>query len=79
MAAAEQLGLSIRREPLGGEGGGVCILRGQRVLFIDTSADPETRYDRTLAGLATLPDIDNLYLIPEIRQDIEAYRRRPGM
>jgi hypothetical protein len=74
---ADQLGIAVRREPLGGEGGGLCTLRGNRVLFIDTSADLETRYERTLAGLAAFPGLDELYIRPEIRQDLDAYRGRP--
>ena len=32
---AEELGLTVRREPLGGDGGGYCVLRNQRILFVD--------------------------------------------
>jgi len=78
LALAEELGIGIRREPLGGDGGGLCMLRGRRILFVDTSADLETRYERTLAGLAPLPELDNLYVRPEIREDIDACRRRLG-
>jgi hypothetical protein len=76
LSLAEQLGISIRRELLGGDGGGLCSLRGERVLFLDTSADPETQYERTLNGLAGLEELDDLYVIPEIREEIEACRRR---
>jgi len=71
LTAAEEIGLAVRREPLGGEGGGYCVLRGQRVLFVDTTADLETRYERTLAALSRLPEIDQRYLLPEVRDDIE--------
>lgn len=73
--AAEAMGLSVRREPLGGSGGGYCMLRGTPVLFIDTTADLEHRYERTLAGLARRPDIDQHYLSPEVREEIDARRR----
>ncbi len=73
---ADQLGISIRREPLGGDGGGLCTLRGRRVLFVDTMADLDTRYERALAGLAPLQELDKLYIRPEIRQDLDAYRKR---
>jgi hypothetical protein len=71
---AEEIGLSIRREPLGGESGGLCVVRGQRVLFVDTTADIETRYERTLEALAPLPELDERYLRPDIREDIERQR-----
>ena len=72
---AESLGLTLRREALGGEGGGLCVLRGQRVLFVDTSADLDTRYERTLAALADLPEWEGRFIRPEIREDLERLRR----
>lgn len=71
---AEQLGLSIRRESLGGEGGGLCRIKGQSVLFLDTAADLETRYERTLAALASHPGTDQHYLPPEVREDLDRQR-----
>ncbi len=75
LTVAEEIGLTIRREPLGGDGGGCCVLRGCRILFVDTTADLETRYDRTLQALASLPEVEQRYLQPEIRDDLE--RQRP--
>ena len=77
LAVAEEIGLDVRAEPMGGEGGGLCRLRGQRVLFVDTSADLATRYDRTLTALAPLPELDERYLLPELRHDIERQREHP--
>jgi len=74
VTAAERLGVRVRREPLGGEGGGLCELRGQRLLFIDTAADLATQCERTAAALAGLPQIEQCYLVPEIRVLIERYR-----
>lgn len=73
---AQELGLTIRREPLGGDGGGFCLMKGHRVLFVDTLADLETRYQRTMESLALMPEIDQRYLAPEIREDIERQRAR---
>jgi hypothetical protein len=78
LEAAEQMNIDIRAEPMGGGGGGICRLRGRRVLFVDTSADLATRYDRTLAAMAGLEELDGLYLLPEVRQDIEHQRRTGG-
>ncbi len=74
ISLAEEIGLTIRREPLGGDGGGYCVLRDKRLLFVDTTADLETQYDRTVAALAPLAELDRHYLTPEVREDIE--RRR---
>jgi hypothetical protein len=77
LALSEQIGLTIRRESLGGNGGGLCVLKGQRVLFLDTSADLETRYERTLAALSPLPDLDGRYVRPDVREDLDRLRQ-PG-
>jgi hypothetical protein len=71
---AEGLGMSIRREPLNGSGGGMCVLKGKRVLFVDTLADLETRYERTLAAMAPLTELDAQYVRPDVREDIERQR-----
>jgi hypothetical protein len=71
LAAAEQLGIEIRRAPLGGEGGGLCSVHGHRVLFVDTTADTATRYDKTVDAMATLPEMQEHYLPPQIREDME--------
>ena len=78
LAAAEKIGVDVRAEPMGGEGGGLCQLRGRPVLFVDTSADRATRYDRTMAALATLPELDEHYLVPEVRADLDRQRESAG-
>ena len=74
VSLAREIGLTVRRESLGGEGGGFCLIKGQRVLFIDTTADAETRYERTLAALAPLSELDQRYIAPEVREDIDRAR-----
>jgi hypothetical protein len=71
LALGEQLGVEVRAEPMGGKGGGLCRLKGKTILFLDTSADLATRYDRTVAAMATIDGIDEHYLIPEVRRDLE--------
>ncbi len=68
---AEEMDLVIRRVPLGGEGGGYCVVQGERRLFVDTMADLETRYEKTVEAMAQLPGIDSKYLRPELRDDID--------
>jgi hypothetical protein len=75
LRVAEEIGLDVRAEPMGGEGGGLCKLRGQRVLFVDTSADLLTRYEVTLAAMAPLPELDDRYLVPELRADVDKQRK----
>lgn len=71
---AEEIGLAIRTEPLGGEGGGFCVVKGERRLFVDAMADLETRYERTLEAMSLLPELDKRYLPPEVRDDIDRQR-----
>ena len=73
LTLAEQMGVDVRAEPMGGEGGGLCQLRGKRVLFVDTSADLATRYDRTLAAMAGFTELSDCYLPPEVREDLDRY------
>jgi hypothetical protein len=74
LGLADDMGLVVRREPLGGEGGGLCHLKGQRVLFVDTMADLTTRYERTLEALAGLSEINERFIRPDIREDLERLR-----
>ncbi|HSW44524.1 MAG TPA: hypothetical protein VLM89_03030 [Phycisphaerae bacterium] len=74
LTLAEQIGIDVRAEPMGGGGGGLCRLRGREVLFVDTAADLETRYEKTLAALAPLRGLDDRFILPEIRRDLEQCR-----
>lgn len=76
LTVAEEIGVDVRAEPMGGDGGGLCRLKGKLVLFVDTSADLATRYDRTLTAIATLPELDQRYLPPEVRDDVDRQRER---
>lgn len=78
LTLAEQIGLEVRAEFMGGDGGGLCQLKGRRILFVDTSADVATRYERTLAAIADLPEVDDHYLVPEVRRDIDHQRHSAG-
>lgn len=74
---AEELGVEVRREPIDGDSGGLCRIKGRHVLFVDTLADAATRLERSLEALARLPGIDQHYLRPDIRERIERIRDRP--
>jgi hypothetical protein len=71
LSAAEEAGIEIRRVALNGDGGGLCVLRGRRVLFVDLGADTATRYDRSVAALADVAELRQRYLPPELREDLE--------
>ena len=71
LSLADAIGIEIRRTALGGEGGGLCALRGQRVLFVDTAADVATQYEKTVAALAGIPEVQDRFLPPEVRDDLD--------
>lgn len=70
-----RLGLEVRKEQLGGTGGGLCSVHGRRVLFIDLDADVATRLDRCLAALATVPEVDSIFITPALRERIDRLRQ----
>lgn len=72
---ARELAIEVRTESLGGEGGGLCVLRGRRVLFVDQLADLETRYEKTAASMSALGELEHRYLPPEVREDLQRHCR----
>ena len=73
---AERLGIDVRQELLGGEGGALCQLRGKAVLFVDASATFAEQLARTAEALADLPALDDCFVLPELRQVLDRYRRQ---
>jgi len=67
----EKLDLVVRAERLGGGGGGICKLKGKSIIFIDLDAEADVRYERLLRDLKPLPKLEELYLLPAIRADLE--------
>ena len=70
----ERSGVEIRKEHLGGSGGSLCKLKGKLVLFIDLDADTATRADRCVAALASMQEVDGMFLPPELREQVDRHR-----
>lgn len=70
----EQLGVEVRQERLGGNGGGLCRIRGRRVVFVDLDADAATRLDRCVEALAAVPKAAEVYISPELRERMDRFR-----
>ena len=68
-----QLGITVRRADLGGGGGSLVRLRDKHVLFFDTSADPDDQLQRIAPDVAGLPGLDDIYIIPELRELLEEH------
>lgn len=72
---AKGLGANVRYESMSGAGGGLCMLRGKPVLFVDMDADSQTAYERVLVAIAGHFNLDTVYIRPEIRQDLGDFLR----
>lgn len=55
LRCAGRLGIDVRHASLGGDAGGLAMVRGKRLLVVDTDADPEDQLERTVAALKAVP------------------------
>ncbi len=65
---AERLDMTVRRLPLGGEGGGLAQVRGRWVLFIDAQAPPADQLDRLTEQMSQHDGVRNQYVSPALRE-----------
>ena len=73
IAILEANGVSIRNEPLGGSGGGLCTIKNEKIFFIDTQASSAEMAPICAEVIARTIDIEQMYIKPEVRQYIETY------
>jgi hypothetical protein len=66
-------GVVIRHEPLGGSGGGLCFLKGEKIFFLDTEAPSAVTAALCAEALLQLMDVEQVYIKPEIREFIESH------
>ena len=71
-ALADRLGIEIRHVRYEGEGG-LCLIRGKEVLIVNDTLDTPDRVAVMARALATAPDIENVYLVPEVRSLLDRY------
>jgi len=72
----EANGVTIRSEPLGGSGGGLCTVKGQALFFVDTQAPSAEIAALCAQATAKIVDVEKVYIKPEVRQLIENYSNR---
>ncbi|KPK36287.1 MAG: hypothetical protein AMJ65_16375 [Phycisphaerae bacterium SG8_4] len=70
LALLETNKVTIRKEPLGGSGGGLCTVKGRRVLFVDTEAPSIVTAAICAQSLPKVADIEQIYIKPQVRQFI---------
>jgi len=73
LALLEAKGVTIRNEPLGGSGGGLCTVKGERIFFVDTQSTSGESAALCAEAVSKVVDVEKVYLRPEVRQFIENY------
>lgn len=68
---ADRLGYRIRQEWLGGEGGGGCMLKGRKMLFLDLALGPADQLEQVLAALRSDPEAGRLPMPHELRESLQ--------
>jgi hypothetical protein len=69
---AEQLDIQVRHVRYEGEGG-LCVIRGKRVLAVNDRLDTPDRVDVMAKALATAPGVDKVFVVPEVRTLLDKY------
>ena len=76
LALLEANEVTIRNEPLGGSGGGLCTIKGRRILFVDTQAPSIATATICAEAIPKVVDIEQVYVKPQVRQFIEDHTIR---
>ena len=69
----EEYGVQIRREPLGGKGGDICLVGGQKVLFLDTEAPLGERASLCARATGQVINLEEVYLRPQVRNFVHQH------
>ena len=71
LALLEANGVTIRNEPLGGSGGGLCTIKGESIFFVDTQASSVVSAAVCAEAVPKVVDVEQIFIKPQIRQFIE--------
>ncbi|MHC5061112.1 MAG: hypothetical protein ACYTFK_08515 [Planctomycetota bacterium] len=71
LALLEQSGVSIRTEPMGGRGGGLCKMKDKEVFFVDTEATTAEMVAICSEAVREMVDFENIYIKPQVRAILE--------
>ena len=71
LALLEASNVKIRSEPLGGGGGGLCSIKGQRIFFVDTQAPTADVAALCAEAVKKVVDIEKVFIKPQVRQFVE--------
>ncbi|MBN1360949.1 MAG: hypothetical protein JW993_10170 [Sedimentisphaerales bacterium] len=73
LALLEGTGVKVRREAMGGRGGGLCAVKGEHIFFLDTESASAETAALCAQAITRLMDIEAVYVRPEVRQFIEGH------
>ena len=76
LALLEANDVTIRNEPLGGSGGGLCTIKGKRILFVDTEAPSIATAAICAESLLKVADVEQIFIKPQVRQFIENHNNQ---
>ena len=76
LALLETSNVKIRSEPLGGSGGGLCSIKGQRIFFVDTQAPTADVAAFCAEAVKKVVDIEKVFIKPQVRQFVENSSRQ---
>ena len=71
VALLEQNGVNIRREAMGGGGGGMCVIKEKRIFFVDTECPVAEMNAICSHAVNDLLDIESIYIRPQVREFLE--------
>lgn len=71
ITAAKLLGVKFREDWLGGAGGGVCEIKGQRWVFLDLSQGPADHLDLVVEAIRGDVGLLNLDLPPQLESMVQ--------
>jgi hypothetical protein len=60
-------GVLIRKTAMGGEGGGLCKVRGANTFFVDTQGDSMETAVKAAKALRSVVDVEKIFLKPHRR------------
>jgi len=70
VSIADRVGIEVRHVRYEGEGG-LCVLRGKRVLVVNDSLSVLDRVSVMAGALAGLSELEEMYVLPEVRELLE--------
>jgi hypothetical protein len=74
LALLEAQNVVIRRDAIGGSGGGLCNIKGKNIFFFDTDATTAETAAKCAEALVKITDVEKLYIKPQVRELVEKFK-----